>query len=111
MVNVVIQLNEGFTLADASAECHAYFGTGHPDAANVHEFLPTMNTGVDPWQEGGYVTCRMPDKYAADFEAALAVKTPVTCRLVRVEWPENGPYEPIMFINGEGHEQRICVLS
>lgn len=107
MVNVVIQLNEGFTLQEAAAECCSLLGLPCRNVGNVHELMPWGNTGIDPWSEGGYLTCRMDEEHAAEMEAT----TPTTFVLSRVEWPDAGPYEPITFVNGEGQAQQICAFS
>lgn len=111
LIPIVIKLKVGFTLDDVTNECFLVFGNGHPDTQNVHEHLPDLNSGIDPWAEGGYLTCKTTRECAENLQERIATEQPVSCDIVRIEFPENGPYEPVQFLNSEGQMQNICAIA
>lgn len=88
MVEAIIKLKEGKTLADAAAEALALLGAGgNPEASQVEEFLGFCNTPV----QHGYTRILCAEAYA---QALEFLQSGETCSLVAVLWP--GIEEPTL---------------
>ena len=100
MIEIIIHINEGYTIKDVSTALYSIFEEGNPDAKSVEGFLPDVNTPV----QGGYVRIRTSDEGASIIESYAAEHTLETCELIRIEWPlgvdDEGnqlTYEPITY--------------
>lgn len=94
-VDIIIQLNEGKTLADVAEEVNAALGLGgDPDAEQVENVLGAVNTPV----QGGYCRVRVHAQYLSALQGAA--ETATSCQIVRVEYPGE-TYEPITWTEND----------
>jgi hypothetical protein len=99
MVDAILKLKDGKTLADAAAEALAVLGAGgDPNAQSPENFLGFVNT---PVQEG-YTRVRCTEAYA---QALEYIKDGETCGLVVVLWP--GVEEPVLSLPDDASLGRI----
>lgn len=88
MVEAIIKLKPGKTLADAATEALALLGAGgNPDATQDEDFLGFCNTP----QTGPYVRIQCGEAYA---QALELLQEGESCELVAVLWP--GVEEPVL---------------
>lgn len=99
MVEAIIKIREGKTLADVAAEALAVLGAGgNPSADQEEGFLGYCNTP----RQNGYTRIQCDEAYAVALEHIQAGDT---CELVTVLWP--GVEEPEISWPVEGGIQHL----